>query len=1308
MKKIKINRRLLIVVLLLLISIIGGTYAWFTYQSNKSALVLSIADLRDSKVIIKPYQIRDTMSPVATYTSGVYSQVQVINSSTSNKMVLTLYYIINSLNEELINNGLKYTIVSSIEENGEYTEVITGDFTTLSGGNELTIFDTKINANTTVYYRVYLWLDSNYGNQVIIQNSSLDIELNAKIDNDVLAPVLDDGMIPVTISNDGTVTTILKDNDDWYNYQRQEWANIVLVSSSSRSNYLGTEDVVVQESDILGYYVWIPRYRYKIWTTGVSDTGQEQEINIIFESENTPRAIGTMVGTYRTHPAFLWDINSDGVVTDSEILPGIWVGKFETTGTGDDPTVLPNVESLRSQNVSTQFQTSLKFAGGILSDGTLTFAGNDIYGLTYNTDSHMAKNSEWGAVAYLSRSKYGINDEIRINNYNNSGTLTGCGALNEDEVESTTCGIVYGQNSEYPQSTTGNITGIYDMSGGANEFVMGVLADLNGNPQSGSSASSNSGFNGIIYDSGNNAEYTEGISFPSSKYYDLYTSISETTACNGGICYGHSLSETYSWYSNFPIFVSSSNPWLARGGYYNDGIHAGVFYLSSETGEAYIFRSWRSVLVPLDLLPSTLTVSSENLSITYAGSGTGEFAYTYDGDGIVSCSSSDTSVATCSVDSTNKKVTVTALSVGNSTITLSASMGVSYNVPESKTVSVTVSNQTYTISYNACSGSGAPSSQTKTYGESLTLSSTKPTREGYTFVGWSTSEDGCSATSATYGVGDTYTNNSDATMYAIWKKFTTFAIYSSDDNSLTFYNNGDKDIATVGSTYNGKVVTAVYTGFENSTYNSASFPWYAYKTDIKSVKVENIISPVSTAYWFYELNNCSYLDLEKMDTSKTLNMSSTFYKTGYDVSSFNIVGLDNWDVSKVTYMTNMFYNAGRSATTWIIGDLSSWNVSSVTNMSSMFNSAGYNATTWNIGDLSGWNVSSVKYMTNMFYNAGRSATTFNIGDLNNWNVSSVTNISWMFSNSGKNATTWIIGDLSSWDVSSVTNISGMFSSAGYNATTWNIGNLGSWNVSKVTNMSYMFSSAGYNATTFDIGNLNNWDVSSVTDMSNMFYNAGYNAMTWSIGNLNNWNVSKVTNMYQMFSSAGYNATTFDIGNLNNWNVSSVTDMSYMFTYAGYSATTWSIGDLGGWNVSKVTNMCQMFNYAGRSATTFNIGDLNNWNVSSVTNMSSMFSQSGRNATTWSVGNLSSWNVSSVTNMSSMFNFAGYSATTWIVGDLSGWDVSSVTDMSNMFYHAGYSATYTLDLSGWNVSSVTSYSGFNSGVTSKVIAPTWVN
>ena len=104
------------------------------------------------------------------------------------------------------------------------------------------------------------------------------------------------------------------------------------------------------------------------------------------------------------------------------------------------------------------------------------------------------------------------------------------------------------------------------MSGGAYEYVMGVFANASGSLWTGYSSSKNSGFNGLYGSSG--TSYTSGIAFPTeTKYYDKYqatsgTTISATTACSGGICYGHALSETSGWYDDYAYFVSSSFPWV--------------------------------------------------------------------------------------------------------------------------------------------------------------------------------------------------------------------------------------------------------------------------------------------------------------------------------------------------------------------------------------------------------------------------------------------------------------------------------------------------------------------------------------------------------------------------------------------------------------------------------------------------------------------------------------------------------------------------------------------------------------------------
>lgn len=73
---------------------------------------------------------------------------------------------------------------------------------------------------------------------------------------------------------------------------------------------------------------------------------------------------------------------------------------------------------------------------------------------------------------------------------------------------------------------------------------------------------------------------------------------------------------------------------------------------------------------------------------------------------------------------------------------------------------------TYTVRFDANGGSGGPGTQTKTYGQTLTLSSATPTRTGYAFVSWNTAKNG---SGATYHPGGQYTNNAALTLYAIWK-----------------------------------------------------------------------------------------------------------------------------------------------------------------------------------------------------------------------------------------------------------------------------------------------------------------------------------------------------------------------------------------------------------------------------------------------------------------------------------------------------------------------------------------------------------
>ena len=124
----------------------------------------------------------------------------------------------------------------------------------------------------------------------------------------------------------------------------------------------------------MAYLVWIPRYKYRLFNVEAAVVA-EQEIEIVFEDRNILKSNGSNNGEWLTHPAFTFGNKEQS---------GFWVAKFETTGSDITPTSKPNVESLRSQNIGTQFATSQKFN----NEAT--------YGLTNETDAHMMKIMDWG------------------------------------------------------------------------------------------------------------------------------------------------------------------------------------------------------------------------------------------------------------------------------------------------------------------------------------------------------------------------------------------------------------------------------------------------------------------------------------------------------------------------------------------------------------------------------------------------------------------------------------------------------------------------------------------------------------------------------------------------------------------------------------------------------------------------------------------------------------------------------------------------------------------------------------------------
>ena len=162
----------------------------------------------------------------------------------------------------------------------------------------------------------------------------------------------------------------------------------------------------------------------------------------------------------------------------------------------------------------------------------------------------MMKNIEWGAVAILSQSKYGIfnpqsniKDPIdgtsrRIWNNPSSSYITGSVGSSEDDKSKSSVNA-YNSTNGPKASTTGTVYGVYDMAGGSWEYVAGCL---NGQE---------------------NAKF--GVTAGDSKYVDLYTNSSNSSTNYDGAKIGDATKETKKWNGNYSDFVYLSYPVFIRG-----------------------------------------------------------------------------------------------------------------------------------------------------------------------------------------------------------------------------------------------------------------------------------------------------------------------------------------------------------------------------------------------------------------------------------------------------------------------------------------------------------------------------------------------------------------------------------------------------------------------------------------------------------------------------------------------------------------------------------------------------------------------
>ena len=445
-------------------------------------------------------------------------------------------------------------------------------------------------------------------------------------------------------AKEGSTVKITDTDTTWYDYDAKKWANAQTQDGSM--------------------WVWIPRFAYK-----VNSSTKTFDVVFLKDTTNTYLDNGTEKDAekegYIIHPAFKNE-SSTGYENggwDKE-LTGIWVSKFEagfaTSNGNSAPKKASSVNYSQTSVWASGYETggndgslsARNWIDGVYGSTTtaikyptfqgltysmnytnhndafnisraLTESGN-IYGLSSaTTDSHLMKNSEWGAVAYLAQSKYGLNGtNIYKNNANlrnsqqSAYAITGCAGETEDaaevgvKIDTTTKKpvttdsskkiYVWTQKSGTKASTTGTIYGIYDMSGGTWERTAGLVNNGNENLTKYGQSLMNA------LNNGKSSKYVTVYSHDSSIDKDganIDTASTANWKANTKI-YGDGIHETStagtektSWYGDYSYFPTAIYPFSVRGGYCWDTDGTGLFYFTRHNGSSEYGGSFRSVLV---------------------------------------------------------------------------------------------------------------------------------------------------------------------------------------------------------------------------------------------------------------------------------------------------------------------------------------------------------------------------------------------------------------------------------------------------------------------------------------------------------------------------------------------------------------------------------------------------------------------------------------------------------------------------------------------------------------------------------------
>ena len=390
------------------------------------------------------------------------------------------------------------------------------------------------------------------------------------------SPRLSSNMIPIVYEDNTWVKADYTNQDNnWYDYDNQQWANMATVTESTRDAYkkadIGTE---VKMEDINAMFVWVPRFKYKLFNADgtVSPVGNpnmagDYLIDVQLEDTSVSKTTGTQNGQWLTHPAFTFG---------GEELEGFWMAKFTTGYQGASTPaealvntvhpakiiVKPNTYSWRGIHVANMYYNAY-----LLRDET------ESYGVTTIEDPHMVKNMEWGAMTYLTNSKYGkagnstyigMEKQVRINN--NNMYLTGCGADRQDADSVSTCNSYETVNGQ-AASTTGNISGIYDTAGPNYTYTATYIRPVNdifSNPTLARFDPSK------LQDLLKAGKYVENYTF-SSGFASGY--LGDATIEIGPFNNDHS-----AWYDDY-VLVPANDSWIVRGGLQYNKVMTGIFGL---------------------------------------------------------------------------------------------------------------------------------------------------------------------------------------------------------------------------------------------------------------------------------------------------------------------------------------------------------------------------------------------------------------------------------------------------------------------------------------------------------------------------------------------------------------------------------------------------------------------------------------------------------------------------------------------------------------------------------------------------------